>query len=325
VKVIVRLALVLSGLFSLTAFFTSLTKAWSLNVTSLDGREPLNYHFSLYLPDNRNSFFTGMIEGAERAASELHAAISIHSIDPAKNEFEMASYTGVDGVIVCPYLDDGLARRQLEKLDSRRIPVVLVNHNITNDQPWPFIGTNNFDMGRRIGLISMRLKPVSGNPEPLRLAVVYSDKAPGIYAERELVEMGMASALGDTLNAFVMSFKTNLNPLDAEALLYRLFRDQPEAGGLAINAIVFTDSSDTVAAAQTLVDMNLVGRVQVIGFGADPGVLENIRKGIVACSVVIDSEKIGYEAVRSLTALRTTGYTSATIDTGIEIITGSGL
>jgi ribose transport system substrate-binding protein len=319
VKIVVRLALVFSGLFSLAAFFTSLTKAWSLNITSLDERETLNYHFSLYLPDNRNSFFTGIIEGAERAASELHSAISIHSIDPAKNELEMASYTGVDGVIVCPYLDDSLARRQLEKLG--RIPVVLVNHNITNDQPWPFIGTNNFDMGRRIGLISMRLKPVSENPEPLRLAVVYSDKAPGIYAERELVEMGMASALGDTLDFPVMSFKTNLNPLDAEALLYRLFRDQPED----INTIVFTDSSDTVAAAQTLVDMNLVGRVRVIGFGADPGVLENIRKGIVACSVVIDSEKIGYEAVRSLTALRTTGYTSATIDTGIEIITGSGL
>jgi ribose transport system substrate-binding protein len=237
----------------------------------------------------------------------------------------MASYTGVDGVIVCPYLDDSLARRQLEKLGNYHIPVVLVNHNIPNDQPWPFIGTNNFDMGRRIGLISMRLRPVSGNPEPLRLAVVYSDKAPGIYAERELVEMGMVAALGDTLGSSVMSFKTNLNPLDAEALLYRLFRDQPEEEGPGINTIVFTDSSDTVAAAQTLVDMNLVGQVQVIGFGADPGVLENIRKGIVACSVVIDSERIGYEAVRSLTALRTTGYTSTTIDTGIEIITGGGL
>jgi ribose transport system substrate-binding protein len=323
VKTVARLALIFSGLFSLTAFFTSLTRVWSLNVRSPDQRETLNYHFSLYLPDNRNSFFAGIIEGAERAASELHVAISVHSIDPAKNELEMASYTGVDGIIVCPYLDDVLARRQLEKLGGRHIPVVLINHNITNDQPWPFIGTNNFDMGRRIGLISMRLRPASGNPEPLRLAVVYSDKAPGIYAERELVEMGMATALGDAPGSSVMSFKTNSNPLDAEVLLDRLFRDQME--GPAINTIVFTDSSDTLAAAQTLVDMNLVGQVQVIGFGADPGVLENIRKGIITCSVVIDSERIGYEAVRSLAALRTTGYTSATIDTGIEIITGSGL
>ncbi|MDR0402248.1 MAG: substrate-binding domain-containing protein [Treponema sp.] len=322
-KIVARLALIFSGLFALAAFFTSLTRVWGLNISSLDGREPLNYHFSLYLPDNRNSFFTGIIRGAERAAAELNAAVSVHSIDPAKNEFEMASYTGVDGVIVCPYLDDALARGQLEKLGGHNIPVVLLNHNIAHDQPWPFIGTNNFDMGRRIGLISMRLRSAQGIPEPLRLAVVYSDKAPGIYAERELVEMGMVTALGP--DASVMSFKTNLNPLDAEALLSGLFRDQPNTEGLDINTIVFTDSSDTVAAAQTLVDMNLVGRVQVIGFGADPGVLENIRKGIVACSVVIDSERIGYEALRSLTALRTTGYTSATIDTGIEIITGSGL
>jgi hypothetical protein len=97
VKIVVRLALVFSGLFALAAFFTSLTRVWSLNIRSLDEQETLNYHFSLYLPDNRNSFFTGIIEGAERAASELNAAISVHSIDPAKNEFEMASYTGVDG------------------------------------------------------------------------------------------------------------------------------------------------------------------------------------------------------------------------------------
>ncbi|GHU13088.1 hypothetical protein FACS1894161_2660 [Spirochaetia bacterium] len=317
------LGLIFSGILAATAFFTSLIQVWDLNIRTQGEEETRAYHFSLYLPENRNSFFAGIIEGAERAALEMNAAISIHSIDPAKNELEMAAYTGVDGVIVCPYLDDVLARRQLEKLGA--IPVVLINHNIPNDQPWTFIGTNNFDMGRRIGQISRRLWP---GGEPFRLAVVYSDKAPGIYAERELVEMGITAALAEERRfggeiTPIMSFKTNLNPLDAEALLYRLFRGPTAAGrNLAINTLVFTDSADTVAAAQTLVDMNLVGQVQVIGFGADPGVMENIQKGIVACSVAINSELIGYEAVRSLTALRTTGYTSTSIDAGIEIITG---
>jgi ribose transport system substrate-binding protein len=36
-----------------------------------DGDPPLNYHFSLYLPDNRNFFFTGIVQGAEQAASTL--------------------------------------------------------------------------------------------------------------------------------------------------------------------------------------------------------------------------------------------------------------
>jgi ribose transport system substrate-binding protein len=324
VKPLLPLGLLVSGLLAATAFFVSIYKAGGLTSLAPVPGPALVYHFSLYLPDSRNSFFAGIIRGAEQAAAELNSAVSVHSIDPAKNELETAAYTGVDGVVVCPYLEDALARRQLERLRERQIPVVLINHNIPGDQPWPFIGTNNYDMGRRIGLVSLEQRP-GGAKGPLRLALVYSDKAPGIYAERELMEMGIAAALGNRLSGPIMHFRTNLNPLDAEALLYRLFRKAPAEPGLDINTIVFTDPTDTIAAAQTLVDMNMVGRIRVIGFGADPEIAENVRKGVVSCTVVIDSERIGYEALRSLAALRTTGYTSASIDTGIDIITAGSL
>jgi ribose transport system substrate-binding protein len=314
-KILLRAAIACFGLLALATFLVSLSIARSLYIQP-PGDSALNYHFSMYLPDNRNSFFTGIIAGAERAAGEFNAAISVHSIDPAKNELEMALYTGIDGAVVCPYLDDQTARRQLDRLGSMRIPTVIISHNIPNDQPWPFIGNNNFDAGRRLGLAAAAV-----SDGPVRLAVVYSDKSPGIYGERELVEMGIIAALGERLAAPITSFKTKLNPLDAEALLSRLFQAGVAAdAGAGFNIIIFTDSNDTIAAAQTLVDLNMVGRVQVIGFGSDPGVLENIRKGVIACTLAINPERIGYEAVRSLAALRETGYTSTSIDTGIEII-----
>jgi ribose transport system substrate-binding protein len=310
VKRLFRLIIIVFSILAAGAFFVSFWMVRDLYTRQAAVRAaPLNYHFSLYLPDNQNAFFTGIIRGAERAAAEANATISIHSIDPGKNELEMAAYTGVDGVIVCPYLEDALARRQLEKLGAAQDPVVIINHNIPNDQPWPFIGANNFDMGRRLGAEAGRI-----TDGPIRLALVYSDKAPGIYGERELVEMGIANALGDRLDAPILEYRTNLNPLDAEALLGRLL---PRAD---INTIIFTDANDTLAAAQTLIDMNLVGRVQVIGFGDDPGILENIRKGVIAATVVTNPERIGYEAVHSLAALRGPGYTSTSIDTGIESI-----
>jgi ribose transport system substrate-binding protein len=325
VKYLLRTLTICFGLLALGTFLGSFFLARRLYIPSPgDGDLPLNYHFSLYLPDNRNSFFTGIIQGAEQAAAELNAVVSIHSIDPVKNELEMAAYTGVDGVIVCPYLDDALARRQLNRLGARQIPVVLINHNVPNDQPWPFIGTNNFEVGRRIGNFAGR---ISG--EPIRIAVVYSDKAPGIYGERELVEMGITTALGDRLTAPIMGLRTNLNPLDAEELLHRLFRTSQtfpaEFPATDLTTIVFTDSNDTIAAAQTLIDMNLVGSVRIIGFGSDPGIQDNIRKGVIAGSIMINPERIGYEALRSLASLRRTGYTSASIDTGIEIIDGGNL
>jgi ribose transport system substrate-binding protein len=315
-RIFLRIGIVCFGLLSLAAFLVSLFMARSLYLETPGDTTPvLNYHFSLYLPDTRNSFFTGIIQGAERAAGELNAVISVHSIDPVKNELEMASYTGVDGVIVCPYLEDSLARRQLDKLAARQIPAVIINHNIPNDQPAPFIGTNNFDVGRRIGALSGTI-----NEGPVKLVMVYSDKAPGIYGERELVEMGIIATLGQRLEAPIMGLRTSLNPLDAEELLYRLFRTDPD-----INTIIFTDPSDTIAAAQTLIDLNLVGRVSIIGFGDDPAIQENIRKGIIACSIVMNPDRIGYEAVCSLAALRLTGYTPTNIDTGIRIIDGKSL
>ena len=318
------LGLVLTGLLSLTTFVISLYRSLRLYILAPEPGNALVYHFSLYLPDNRNSFFEGIIRGAEQAAAELDSAISVHSIDPAKNELEIAAFTGVDGIIVCPYLDDVLARRQLEIIRERQIPAVLINHNLPSEQPWPFIGINSFDLGRRIGLV------LSDSPENIHLAVVYSDKAPGIYTERELVEMGISASLEERLLGSIIRHRTNLNPLDAESLLLQIFRGpllNYESSGIldrpAVNTIVFTDPDDTIAAAQALVDLNLVGEIQIIGFGTDPGVIEYLQKGIVTASVVINPERIGYEAVYSLAALRTIGYTSASIDTGIEIISGS--
>ena len=315
------LGLALAGLLSLTAFFSSLYRSLRLYILAPEPGTALVYHFSMYLPDNRNSFFEGIIRGAEQAAAELDSAISVHSIDPARDELEFAAFTRVDGAIVCPYLDDSLARRQLEKLRESQMPVVLINHNLPSDQPWPFIGINNFDLGRRIG------QALPGTEDKIRLAGVYSDKAPGIYTERELMEMGISASLGDRLSGSIRRYRTNLNPLDAEALLVRIFRSPGGTGpgdGPGVNTIAFTDPEDTIAAAQTLVDLNLVGEVQIVGFGADPGVIENLRKGIIGASVAINPERIGYEAVHSLAALRTTGYTSASVDTGIEIISGGG-
>ena len=324
-KFLVRLGLISFGLLAAAAFSLSLFQVRQLLIQGdADPAGVPKYHFSLYLPENQDAFFSEIILGAERAAAESSAVLSIHSIEPFRNELEMASYTGIDGVVVCPYLEDREARRLLDRLTVRRIPVVLINHNIPNGQPWPFIGTNNFDVGRKMGTIAGRTGGKTGEDqpgkEPVRLAVVYSEKSPGIYAERELVEMGISAALGDRLSAPILGLKTGQNPLEAEEMLFRLLRTNP-----LINTIIFTDANDTKAAAQVLVDMNLVGRVQLVGFGSDPLIQGFIRKGILAGSITVDPDRIGYSAIKALVDLKTGGYTSTSVDTGVAILDADSL
>ena len=167
-KLLIRIGIFVFGILAAGAFFQSASLVYDLIVHSDEKvAENPDYHFALYLPDNRTSFFTAIIAGAEKAASEIGAVLSIHSIDPARNELEMASYTGVDGVIVCPYLDDKTARRQLEKLTAKKIPLITINHYVATGQPWPFIGANNFDVGKKMGSIARRV--ASDRP---RLAIV---------------------------------------------------------------------------------------------------------------------------------------------------------
>jgi len=318
VKFLVRFGLISFGLLAAAAFSLSLFQVRQLLIQgNADPAGAPRYHFSLYLPENRDAFFSEVIRGAERAAAESAAVLSIHSIEPFRNELEMASYTGIDGVVVCPYLEDQEARRLLDRLTARRVPVVLINHNIPNEQPWPFIGTNNFDVGRKMGTIAGRSGGERPGTEPVRLAVVYSEKSPGIYAERELVEMGISTALGDRLSAPILGLKTGQNPLGAEEMIFRLLRTNPR-----INTIIFTDANDTKAAAQVLIDMNLVGRVQLVGFGSDPLIQGFIRKGILAGSIRVDPDRIGYSAIRALVDLKTGGYTSTSVDTGVAILDG---
>jgi ribose transport system substrate-binding protein len=190
-----------------------------------------------------------------------------------------------------------------------------VEHSLSDDSPWPLVGTNSFDIGKKIGeLIASR------GADPLRAAVVYSEKSPGIYTEKDLVGLGLTSVLESRLDAPLSVRVTDLNPLDAEELTYRILRNEPE-----ITTIIYTDTRDTLAATQVLIDMNMVGTVQLVGFGSGEAILDYVEKGILTAAVVTNPHGIGYSAVEMLVEIERYGNASAYVDTGFVIVTAENL
>ena len=312
-KAYIKAGLIVTGLLTLFSFGESVSLVRTLlqKVPPEEASHKNRYHYALYLPQNREALLSSLVEGAKEGAAKNDASLSVHTYDSSGTTLALASYTGVDGIIVCPDNDDQQMAVLLEKLRTDCIPLVLVNHIIPAEHPWPFVGTNNFDFGKKAaGQIS------SESRRSIKLAVIYSDKAPSIYAERELVEMGMKSVLGGSLSSPVSVQRTDMNPRDAEKIIYQLVRAQPE-----LNVIVFTDEEDTLAGTQALIDLNLVGHVQIIGSGSDQAIQDYIRKGIIVASLVIDPRSIGNQAVTSLSELFRSGYTSNSVDTGIDVIT----
>ncbi len=324
VKSINKILIALSGILFIAALGMSVRTIFNLTMFPENQRTTgteADYHFAVFLPDNSYNFFQEVIQGARQAGDELNVALSFHQISSDTPDFAMARYTGIDGAIVYPSISEEDARRELRALTEADIPVVLIEHALSDRSPWPFVGTNSFDLGKKIGeLAGSGDLADRGGPQPLQIAIVYSEKSPGILSEKELVEMGIRAALGKRLIEPLAGRITNLNPLDAENLTYQILRNEP-----AINTIIYTDTNDTLAATQVLIDMNLVGSVQIIGFGEDASILEHIEKGILAGTIAVHPFKIGYNAVKVLKDLAAEGHSAGFVDTGVRAITRSSL
>lgn len=317
-KSINRYIPLLIGLLFCFSFGISLYTIFSLSKVSSSQRGTqvqTNLHIGLFVPENNYSFFQDVIKGAQAASTEMELGLSLHRLDGDATDLKMAKYSGITGAIIYPEIPQEQMRPLLRDLKEKEIPVVLIEHNITDENPWAFVGTNNFDLGKKIGELAERI-----GRDPLKAVVVYSEKSPGIYAERELVQMGILSVLGERLAGPLKFLKTDMNPLDAENLTSQILMNSPE-----VNLIVYTDSNDTLAAAQVIIDMNLVGKVQVIGFGSDEPLLDYIARGVVGGTIAVNPFDIGFRSVEVLYELSTTGVSESFVDTGVEIITKQNL
>lgn len=298
-------------------FFFSVHAIFDLSeiTTGSEEAEPADYHFAFFLPREFYSFFQSVADGARAAADEMGCALSFHTIGNDSLDLEMARFSGIDGVVLYPSIEEDEARRILDQFDREGISVVLIEHALSHNSPWPFVGTNNFDIGKKIGDL-VRSRSVS----PLQMAVVYSMKSPGIYAEKDLVGMGITTALGPLLETPLEHKITNLNPLDAEELTYEMLLSEPW-----ISTIVFTDTSDTLAATQVLIDMNMVGTVRMIGFGTEQAILDYVEKGILEATVATNPWEIGYNAVKVLVNQQNDGHVPGYVDTGVHIVTAENI
>lgn len=306
------LAVILGLGFFLFLFF-SITLSISASLRSTEAAPAASeQHFAVYLPSFDTQFFRDLQRGALDAGSVVGAALSFHAIDREDSGFEYAAGSGFRGIAVYPYgnqtaLDQGLAR-----IAEAGIPLVFIENELGFAAPAFFIGTNGYDTGKALGRITQTIE------EPnLEVYLIYSQKNPGILSDANLVEMGFNEVVGgpERGSGWFQTRQTGLNPLDAEKLSYEIVEESPQN-----SLIILTDQSDTLVAAQAIVDLNLVGHVRLIGFGDNEVIRDYIQKGILEGSVVRNPYRIGYAAVMALQEISLNGYTSSYVNTGVQVL-----
>jgi len=312
VKTILRILPLIFGVFFLLLIILSVKIMVSSPLSAVEepeGQPVRQYHYTFYLPATDSSFFRKLKLGAMDAAEALDCALTFHSSDGGTDDLEMAPYSGVDGLAVYLHSKDSHMSDIFNSITTADIPIVQIENSIDLNDKTFFIGTNGFEVGKAIGDLITR-SPKTGND----VLLVYSQKNPGLRSDSSLIELGLKSA-DEKRPLNIRTTLTTLNPLDAEKITYNFLSREPRP-----DFIVLTDPRDTLVTVQTIVDLNLVGSVQIIGFGEDENIREYMDKGILLGSIVRNPYRIGYSTVMALKEISQSGYTSAFVDTGINVI-----
>jgi len=308
-KFLIKIFLALFGLFFLLLLYLSLKAMAGFTLAENEQALRPEYSYAFFLPALDYPFFDNLKRGALEGAADLNCTITFYQIDKEPLSLEMAPFSGADGIALYPTADDRAYKKGIERLAGADIPLLYLEHNLSHSASF-FIGTNSYEVGKKIGEL------VRSRPTPsVNCAFVFSEKSPGLLADRTLVEMGFRQIMANQLPENLLFERTDRNPLGAESLVSRLLRENP-----SLDTLIFTDSNDTMAAVQVLVDRNLVGKVDIVGFGDDRSVVDYVTKGIIRGTVVRDPYQIGYQAVEILKGISERGNASAYVDIGSRLI-----
>ena len=302
-------------LSSVAVFSLSMSLSYVLKLTKqvkLQTETP-KFHVAIYLPETSHSFFNLMLKGAKDFCAEEDIALSVHELDENSSQLFAAPYTSADGTVIYSFSDTKDTADILDTIADTSTPLVLIDHAIPTNKPYTHIGVNNFELGCYIGEYLFKEHALI---YPL---IVYSEKSPGMYAERELIEMGLKSTASYKLEDSILCAVTSQNMLDAEEIVSSLLSTKPRT-----NIIIFTNEDDTLAYAKMLVEQNKVGTHRIIGFGSSDAVKDYLEKGVLDALISVDAYQLGYQALQSVFEICQNGYTSSYVNTGFDFLKKSG-
>ena len=86
------------------------------------------------------------------------------------------------------------------------------------------------------------------------------------------------------------------------------------------NIMLCVNSVYTRCAYQAVVDYNLVGQIQIVGFFANDTILDAVDKQVIFSTVSIDTNEMGKSCIQALYEYNNMGYTNSYLPVGIEVV-----
>ncbi len=291
-------ALLVFSIVFYAAFLSPHTRPQNQN--EYDPADTCLYHIIITGTYENQSFLSEVYKGASRLAASYKTVVDLHvpksqaDTESLQSLLDYCSFLNADGIIV--YLDSAddnpvLLRRQ----DDPPIPLITTGQFSPNMQQVSYIGTNNWELGKKIADETQSFLPEGGS--------VYIISQSNDSNSNTLIS-GIQSALGD-------------NQKITTRVIEKVGPDLAVEG--KNNIFISLTEDATILSAQTLSEQYDSESYRLIGIGSNEVCQLYLQKDWIAELVSLDPEKIGETAIRELFEYRSKGYANSYITADVKI------
>ena len=283
-------------------------------------------HLVMIVNGEDAEFWQAVYESMQKTASEGDAYVELKGIGRNSNYsmtdwMDIAIASGVDGIALQNTAARGLDAKINEAV-AAGIPVV----TLLNDAPLTgrtsHIGVNGYAIGQAYA--ARLLDMIGEGEERVRVTVLLTD------AETDRFQYQVYSQINTEL---VTNEKTagrteidavrlpDAGPFESEEVIRELFREEEDRP----DYVVCFSSLVTDAVYQAVIDYNLAGQTQIIGYYLSPTTRSALLSGNVAVTMMPDTESLGSQSADALLEQLDEGRTNSYYNVNMQFLTGEDL
>jgi ribose transport system substrate-binding protein len=260
-------------------------------------------------------FFQSVHAGAIAAGLEFKAEI-LWDGPPQETEYgrQLAIMDSmlnrhVDGIALAAANRNSL-NAALDRAARENIPVVIFDSGVDSTNYVSFVATNNYEGGRMGGRKLGQLLNGKGS-------VAMIDHAPGSASTMDR-ERGFKDVMATEFPAIAIVAEQYSMSDRAKGMgvTENILTAHPE-----LNGVFASSEPSSVGAAQALKARGLAGKLRLVAFDSSEGLVDDLKAGVIDALIAQDPFKIGYEAVRAVSAKLDGNTPLKTLDLSAVVIT----
>lgn len=320
------LILVISLLASIVGtlyYYKRISNVYDDDKSSVISENP-KYHFSLILNNEQDEYWKQFREGVFTAARanniiiEYNPTAYTNSHDTMLEYINIANKAMLDGIIVNGISSLEYSNSITNILDSN-ISVVLAGDEPVEDSNLCYVGTNYYELGVNAAKL---ISQIENEEKTINLAIIFSGN------EKNNSESSIMSH-DDSMIAGINSIEDKEHVINIVTTLYRsseLLGAEDLTRNILnnykdIDVIFCTNAKDTISAARVLVELNLVGKVAIVGTNINEEIISLVEKGIIFGILDRNGYNAGKRSVEALINYREDNFQPNFIPIDIDIYT----